>query len=364
MVRRVKRFKDKQQAMYGDEPGFDVESINDENYQHNVSVMLNWYSVLNPKDKRKWFNSWAKENGYKIADLAVIPNDYLATVSSVARLSSRGFPLSEKHEDWLKEKVDSLRDQFSDTETVRVSSEDFAGLLALHKNEEKEKRMGEVLVYFDGLIDNVRFFRKLPELKADFTSLTPTDLRKIASYYKKQLREIKLVVSGADDDLVEGYSHYTKPQLGRYKALLESIITNLGGNIVARQRKPRVRKTKPVAKLVEKVKYMASDEESGLVSIDPSKLVGATLVYLFNTKYRRLHVLYCDDAAGFVVKGTTLQNIADRSFYKTIRKPKEFFSEFMSATKPQSSKMVSSVRAVEGKVTGRINEHTVIVKVY
>jgi hypothetical protein len=155
------------------------------------------------------------------------------------------------------------------------------------------------------------------------------------------------------------------------KAVIEmwtSIIdaTKSYGSVKKAERAPRKRKPVPPEKLVRKVKYLRKDEETGLESIDPVKLVGASEVWVYNTKTRKLGIYVADDYSKvLMVKGAGLLGFSDKeSKQKTLRKPKDQLKQFLTLGKPAARKFLEGIKTSEIKMNGRFNEHTILLRAY
>jgi len=169
---------------------------------------------------------------------------------------------------------------------------------------------------------------------------------------------------GKDEQLVEAYSFLTRLQLKKRVAVYDAMLSDIKRHMTNAKavRKPRKAKVKTANDLTKKVSYMKEFNELKLVSIDPSKIVGATQLWMYNTKYNQLIVLNALDG-GFTIKGTTVQNFDEAtSKMKRLRKPGEQLASFMKAGKVQLRKFLDTIRAKEYSVTGRINSHMILLK--
>lgn len=187
----------------------------------------------------------------------------------------------------------------------------------------------------------------------------------IKRFYKADIEELEIAVTGKDEDLKEGYSGYTKAQLKRMLEFLNEVVqaATMVSQAKKAVRKPRKKKTVSADKQVDKVQFKKQDTELGVASVNPTTIVGAAQVWVFNTKVRKLIKFVAADEKGISVKGTTLQNISSElSVQKGIRKPKEVLSDFMSAGKVKLRTFLEGIKAVESKPTGRLNEHCIILK--
>jgi hypothetical protein len=129
-------------------------------------------------------------------------------------------------------------------------------------------------------------------------------------------------------------------------------------------RAPRKTKAVPKEKLVAKLKFMKTNEPLKLVSINPTDIIGAGELWIFNTKTRKLGKYVAAEFNTLNVKGTTITNFNEfTSIQKTIRKPEEKLKEFKAAGKVQLRKFLDDINATDTKLNGRINEDTILLKV-
>jgi hypothetical protein len=190
--------------------------------------------------------------------------------------------------------------------------------------------------------------------------------RIIKEFYASDLAEIEEALLGKDEQLKEAYSHITKAQM---KKLLEFLKEIDGACTMLMQeakvnKKPRATKAKPKEKIVEKLKYQKSDETLKLVSVNPTDIVGAKELWVFNTKTRKLGKYVAAEFSDLSVKGTSITGFSEMlSIQKTLRKPAEQLKEFKAAGKVALRKFLDDIKAVDIKLNGRINEETILLKV-
>jgi len=194
--------------------------------------------------------------------------------------------------------------------------------------------------------------------------------RLIKDMHLPELEEMREVLAGADEQLKEAYAHLSKKAIKNIIAFYEEIdsaCTMLQESQKA-QRKPKARRSKPAEKIVEKLKYMKEHAPLKLVSVDPVKVLTANELWVYNTKTRKLGKYVVDDpyntGAKLGVKGTSITNFSETlSIQKTLRKPEEKLAEFKSAGKVALRKFMDDINAVDIKLTGRLNEDTILLKV-
>jgi hypothetical protein len=186
----------------------------------------------------------------------------------------------------------------------------------------------------------------------------------VIAYINRQLVERKGVINKDDAQLVEGYSHITKKELTRQITEMEKMISDLSSfkAVTKAERKPRTKKAVTSDKLVAKLNYKKNDNDFKVASIDPTKIVGSSCVYLFNTKYRRLTVL--ESKEGLSVKGSAIIGFDEtKSFTIGLRKPLEILPIILTQTSTQSKKVLDKLTTKRSEANGRVNAEVIILKV-
>lgn len=127
-------------------------------------------------------------------------------------------------------------------------------------------------------------------------------------------------------------------QVEKQKAILEqltSVYERCGGikNKIAPAKPKAKPKETPAtlnadkAKAVKTMTYQKKDEELGIESLSPARLVGAKAAILYNTKYRTLLRFVAKPGETLVVSGSSIRNHdEEKSTSKKVRKPKDFFA--------------------------------------
>ena len=191
--------------------------------------------------------------------------------------------------------------------------------------------------------------------------------RIIKDFYAKDLAELEELASGnGDEQLKEGYSHRSRKQVKNLIAFYQEIMAAC--TMLAQEAKvnraPRAKKSVPKEKIVAKLKFMKTNEPLKLVSINPADIIGASELWIFNTKTRKLGKYVAAEFNTLNVKGTSITNFNEfTSIQKTIRKPEEKLKEFKAAGKVQLRKFLDDINATDTKMNGRINEETILLKV-
>jgi len=201
-------------------------------------------------------------------------------------------------------------------------------------------------------------------------------INKIRSFYEPVAAEYQaLTEKDCPEDLKEGYSHYSKAEIKQIIKFYESLFSDLDAyaNLKRVSRATRKPRLKSADKQVAKLKLKKDDARYKIVSLDPIQIIGASELWIFNVKTRKLGKYVAQnidptglarEGSGFSVKGTTLVGFnEEESVQKTLRKPEEQLKEFMGSGKVALRKFLENIKATETKMNGRFNEHTVLLKV-
>lgn len=225
-----------------------------------------------------------------------------------------------------------------------------------------ENPIGLALLHVDTLLERIRT-GKVKSFEENFLSqlrkLTLKQLSTLRHHYGTD--EIKAALSN-DPYFMEAYSHYTTDRLKLvmvYLKALHALKPDKNANGKIRMVGTRKRKVKAPDLIVKKVLFREIDPETKQTSIHPRELVGATQMWTYNTKTRKLGCYYAKNESGLTAKGTTILNYdEDRSSTKTIRKPTQQIKEFLA--KP---KYWDVIRAVPQPITPRLNRETIILRI-
>ena len=184
---------------------------------------------------------------------------------------------------------------------------------------------------------------------------------KMREFYLDHYNAMVDLYNGDDPYLEEAWGHLKPKEIKKMMDFYGIIVDDLERIVknASSQRKPRKKKAKSASKMTSKMKYLEEFPELKLVSINPEKIVGASELWVYNTKYNRLGVYYAENSVrGFSVKGCTIQNFDNEtSTQKTARKPEDALSKL---TKQSLRKKMKSMKTKDQSVTGRINSQTIL----
>ena len=244
------------------------------------------------------------------------------------------------------------------------------------------EQLGDIVAEFDEWID-LQPSKDIPKMFTWLTSnsVAQAHINKIRAYYEPIHAEYVLLsnmptpakikkMSEQEQDeweqIKEGYAFLSKDDIKCYLKWFDTLFADLDSyaNVKKQARKSRVKKAPSVEKLISKLKYSAEDSRYKVVSISPASIIGAQELWVFNTKNRKLGKYVAEMHNDLSIKGTTLLNFDVKlSVQKTLRKPEEQLKTFGKSGKVALRKFLEDIKATETKMNGRINEHTVLLKV-
>lgn len=324
------------------------------------------------KDAVKWATVWIKKN-MSAQDLKFYQKAELwrtsITVGAVCKMHTNGAPFDEKRIEWLKNKLQLVIDAGktkADDKPVTITTKRSPADIVKEKTSDFIAEIEAILDMFGEDVfvdwDNYSVYNELQKEEAAYNTA-----KAVSDYYTPLRDEIKELVTDKTEDLVEAYSWMSVKERRQYLKVIQGIIDDAEKYMASKKavRKPRAKKTKTSSQQTAKLKYAKDSSEYKVTSVDPTNIIGATEIYLFNVKYRTLTRLITNSKKGFEVKGTTIQNIDNEaSSKKTLRKPDEVLTEFSKITKAKAKKTFETLKTKSAIANGRVNEDTIILKVY
>ena len=379
-----------------------------------------YYQNFKPADLYQYTWTWMGQNGYtkeQIKQAKAAPGFTLSVTAAItAKMLLCGMPLYNPKED---EYWQSLPGTMGTTQPadafLRKRIEDciVAGKVIVEEKAEIAEEKKDVYVptiqerirdqaykqsekleeWLDGFIsDKKNFDPKGFDFKTHFREMNVTQAhaRKLKTFYEHELDDFKALerfptagqlkkMSEHEQDmwaqLKEGYAHLKKADIKMFTTAIEELMTALDFVIDTAKatRAPRKAKPKSASKLVEKLKYLKVDDKFKLASISPDQVIGASELWVFNIKTRKLGKYVAQnidpkgmgrDGTGLSVKGTTIIGYNEaESIQKTLRKPADQIKDFKAAGKVKLRKFLDDIKTTDTKLNGRCNPDTVLLKV-
>jgi hypothetical protein len=354
--------------------GFEV-TINPDHYMRDLIMALNYYnSNHDDKDKKKWFIShYAKIDKKSAVELLKVDEQHFRTAGILARMIEGGSVLQEKEMDHLTKNTEKLLAQIEkrqksqdkqdkkDADAAQAASPSNVISIQQRMEEKAHDIAGEI----EGAIDDFILTKK-----SDFSTknyllanqVAGPIAKRIGEFFVPLSKELQETLEGNDEQLVEGYSNFTKRELKKFLEFVDNIIADCNQMVQTAKanRAPRKRKEVSPTKQVARMKYLREFAELNLKSVNPTNIIGSTEVWFYNTKYRRIGV-YRAEGTTLSVKGTTIIGFdIKESKAFTLRKPEDFFKGLAMGKRALTNAM-KTLRTKPSAPNGRINEETILI---
>jgi len=355
----------------GPEPGVDYFKEN------SLGSFFNWYNYMyDRKQVNQVIISYAKKFGYKNAPRFArmwLPQTLAAIIrgleNGVEFGDHRDYP-GEGTAGYQKHVHDELRSwnkragelQQKDLNTDMVIKKKRPSVQE-NINNKGQKLLGDV----DYAIDmwDVRAFDMYKYLGENETSSAVAN--SIVNEYDELIAEISEAIKGEDKQLKEGYSHLTKGEKNDFLSFVKKIKMDTERYVENHKpvRKPRKAKQYSAEEQVKKLSFLEEDIERQVTSIPARDIIGATTLMVFNSKTNELIYYTARDRAGLGVKGTTLQNFDENesSSKKLGVKTDHFLDRVLGGGSIVINKIMNEINSKSSKVTGRINNNMILLKV-
>jgi hypothetical protein len=373
-------YRDADSKYVGDEPRYpsveEQDAWTNSEYQTQLLKTLNWYSYTqDAKKSAEWVHQFLIRNPRRAALAEAIKRGEAwpgSTAGFAFRAARVGLKLRFgslrtliKHLKVAEKQLKNLKPEVKEKVEVKAKAPNIQDRL----NEKMSECLGEVEGRFDDFITSNDFKGdpKLVDLFVQF-NIQPAQLKSTQSFFERRIDEYEEILTTKDSQLLEAYKHLGKRQLNAIIKWWQQALADANSyNIVKKASKaPRKKKAVPPEKIVSKLVYLKEFADLKLKSVEPTQILSAQELWVYNTKNRKLGIYIVDQYAGtLAVKGKTITGFdAAASVQKTLRKPADQLKELSSNGKPAAKKWFKGVRATETKLNGRINADIVLLKAY
>jgi hypothetical protein len=374
-------YRDADSKYLGDEPKYPTAEVQAtwtaEQYRTALGKALNWYGYTqDSKKSAEWLHQFLSRNPRRqqLAD-AVKRGDVwpgptagyalrAARVGLQLRYSTLKTILNQLHKAQRARAKIELTTPFVE-EVPKAKTFNIQERLA----EKTAECAGEIEGRFDDFITTGEYKTeiKVIDLLSQF-NVQPAHIKTIISLAERRIGQYEEVIAGKDSQLVEAYRHMGKRQLTACVKWWQQVLAdcNSYGIIKKASKAPRKKKAVSPEKVVSKLAYMKEFAELKLKSVEPTQILTAQELWVYNTKTRKLGIYIADQYAGALgVKGKAIVGFdAANSVQKTLRKPKDQLKEFSANGKPAAKKWFKGVKSVETKLNGRVNGEIILLKAY
>ena len=355
------RILDANVVFSGQEPKFSIELS-----KTQLILALNWYSQNKTnKDAEKYVSDFFKKK-LKL-DIGVLAKECNSTFAYLCRIVYNGGQLGVKDQIWFDNEAQKIQNRLKVKKVTDRKVAVIGNVISIQDRirEKSQECIAELEGQLDDYVTSDYKIDASPYGVMHTMNIKSVHVNRIVEVFKRKRIEFDAVLNTDDKELKEGYSNFTKTQLKKVVAWCDQVILDcqkvMGS--ATENRKPRKRKVKSPEELVAKVKVLDKFDELKLTSVPTTEIIGAMQLWVYNVKTRKLGCYHAEDAGGFSVKGTSLENFNEsKSVHKKLRKPEVSLPEVMKAGKVLLRNYMDSIRAVESALTGRLNADTILLR--
>lgn len=297
------------------------------------------HGAFEPKELKAFALAYLKRD-----DMRELPDYHFAVLGQVAWIHLEGGVLNESNLEWIQRKLAEIERSVANAVTDDGDAE-----------FEPSARQRDVRAYVD-------LYSSLERMVAAGAA-DANDVRELINRHNVKMSILRQTLAHFEESLVDARAD----SITKWIAPLMVIVAELHGRVynqkVARQAGRKVG-TK-VARVIKNVKFKQQDTTYNLVSVNPADVVGAKAAVTFNTKTKRAN--FYMSAGKLDVSGTTIKGFDEKlSYSKGLRNTSKDLESIKNAT---TLKRVETImdQYVSGKrlaISGRLNEDTIIVKVF
>jgi hypothetical protein len=375
---REKRIAFADEKYTGTEPEWNTEealAMEDATFDHHLRRSFYYYNYhYSQKDCKKHVVAWAQkpENGFTKDDLKAYirssDRSTSMTACSLVMAHKQGMPLKPRHIEFLKQAIQEAIES-AEPEVVETAEGDKPKAYVPTIQDRLAERTSEIIGELEGIFDDIATGVKNPTKLYEFlvaNNVVQSQLGKYEGLFRKRKEELELAQSKKDDQVREGYSHLKAADFKRIIGWIDDLLSSVEQyrGVKKATKKARVKKAPSKEKLVAKLKYAKTDAVLKIVSINPADIIGASELWVYNAKTRKLGKYVAASYKTLSIKGTSIEGFdTDKSTSKTLRKPEEKLKEFAKAGKIQLRKFLDDIKATETKLNGRINTDVLLLRV-
>lgn len=354
------------------QPGETAEGVEDRHVKWQKAA--HWYNYFyKTKEYVPTILQFAEEKfGYNADQIKAFKKlkDYeFGYLGKLAKIHYRGYEYTEKELADAGEKFKELYELALVT-VEQIEDKAAAKPVVTIQQRQKAKILETIMDDWDAVVDGWLEGNFKPTFDAyklfKQYGLKGSALNMFKAMVEQEYQPVKDAYDKTCDQAVEAFSHIKRTNQNKMLTTMETIFEDLDKLKVANKaaRIPRVKKPKASDVQVKNLKYKVEDIDAKLMSINPVMIPGKEVLFVYNTKTRKLTQYNSNSTKGFEVSGTTIKNVCDKSRITTLRKPDDILPLILSKTIKQIDKQVWDTLTTKVNVpNGRINADCILLRV-
>jgi hypothetical protein len=351
-------------SLISEEPTWDGDV---KNYKSEMLRGLNWHNYCaSEKDYMKYMEQWIREHRPASAkkDIASWRSHGVIrrTICALARMQLQGFPLLSKDSQHIRDYVM----EFTGVSGKKVASPPSAKARNIPSIQDRIRaQVSSVLSDLDVQVDEA-FDGALPasgDVAGNILSknFKGPQLKLVQQYLRRNLAEWHSAYNGEDEQLMEGYSYVGKRNFKKIIDVFSEVMSRISQEQTS-AKATRIRKKKPMdkKKMANKIRFKV--EHEGIKSCKPVDIIGANMVWVYDTKKRRLGYYEAEVRDSLYVKGPKIYGYKT-TCEKILRKPEEQLQEVLKLRKNQTVNWFDGIKAKCKELKGRTTTDLLIVRI-
>ena len=358
-------------AFVGEEPTWTTFPA--DRYNSQMMRGINWHNyVASDKNIRKYMEEYlhhfSKSPKEEIAAWKKVPDSQLERIVCIlARMSLQGFPLASQHLRRINDYIDSFTKKETKKVVVETSTIQTPPVSVVSIQDRIKQQVRPVLSDLDVAIDStfdgetvdVNNIKSLIHGKG----FKLPQLTLVREYLEPKIEEWTAAYKGTDEQLVEGYAYVNRKHM---KHIIDSFTEVLDGisSLTVKMKTDRIVRKKPTdkKKIASKLKFMSEFSELNIKSLASVDIIGANVVWVYDTKKRKLGYYEGEAKDSLFVRGTMIDGYKV-TCVKTLRKPEEQIKQFMALRKNQTVNWFDGIKAKCATMNGRSNSNLILLRI-
>lgn len=291
------------------------------------------------------------------------------TYAWVVRMKDRGFIPPDNSVDTIAQMKLDFQNSIKEKVVVVDTANTAEPVVTINMQERIANKTNDYIAMLELAVDEFGHGEKSDKFNAyNFFlkhEVKPVHANKISEWFENHLSEITDALESDDKEYRDAYARMGKNRLKHLQAVLKNIINDadrLAQN-ASKTRKPRKKKSVSLDKLVSRLPYKVKDDNYKIQSIKPIDILGASQIWVFNVKSRRLGVYSANDTVGLTVKGSKILDFSVKeSFSKILRNPEKTLSDVLNGGKVQLRNLMGNINAKSAPMNGKIGNDTIILR--
>lgn len=322
---------------------------------------LNWYNYEYDVDKaREWIFEYMKRNGYSrtdIADARRTPKSRIPlTIGWQARIMMNGNVLEPESMEYFHSRLTDVIER--GRKTVEPEPDEAPTPVATRSIQDRIKAKNEsvlALAETEVVDDRTSMYEFLLRHEASASA---------ANFIKAAYQPIFDEVMLDDEQVKEAFGKKLKEERAFWQGVMDDLDRFVGNKKATKIRKPREKKQKSAVEMVKGLTFQKEFGPLKIVSVNPAEIIGASQLWAYNTKTRKLTKFESIGPSGLQVKGASIIGFdVEKSSTKRLRKPDTTIQSLLGAGKVGLRKFMEEIAAVPSEAKGRINSDTILLRV-